>query len=111
MPFPIGKIVTRAQRMIIVGAVSVLAVLIAVPSVARYRAAEPQTRKINYTTLAQIAESGSATALVVEGETLTVTSKDGSTLEAIVAAESFRQGLVEQFRKQGVPIEFRSLQP
>ena len=44
---------------------------------------------------------------LIEGDAVTVQSKQGTSLQATVTSEVVRQGLVEEFRKNNVPIEFR----
>jgi cell division protease FtsH len=111
MPSPIKKIVSRSQRVtLILVAASVAAVLIvAIAAIIRPGSA-PQISKINYSELYQIAETGSAVSLAIESDTLTVQSKQGVSLQALVTSDAIRQGLIEQFRKNNVPIEFRPVQ-
>lgn len=109
MPFPIQNLSSRLQKTSLLLAVAITVTLIAT-SVIIYKHRGPTTRRINYSELYQIAEDGSAASLTVEGETFTVLSKQGTLLQATVAGETFRQGLVELFRKNSVPIEFRPLQ-
>jgi cell division protease FtsH len=111
MPSPIKKIVSRSQRVtLILVAASVAAVLIvAIAAIIRPGSA-PQISKINYSELYQIAETGSAVSLAIESDTLTVQSKQGVSLQALVTSDPIRQGLIEQFRKNNVPIEFRPVQ-
>ena len=47
----------------------------------------------------------------VEGETITITRQDGSLVEATVTGEAAQHEIVEVFRKNNVPVEFRPLQP
>jgi cell division protease FtsH len=85
-------------------------VLIAATAVIIYQSRTPPITTINYSELYQIAETGSAVSLSIESDTLTVQSKQGASLQATVTSEVIRQGLVEQFRKNNVPIEFRPVQ-
>ena len=108
MPSPIKKIVSSSQRItLILVATSVAAMLIAATAALIYQSRAPQITEINYSQLYQIAETGSAVSLAIESDTLTVQSKQGASLQAIVTSDAIRQGLVEQFRKNNVPIEFR----
>jgi cell division protease FtsH len=111
MPSPIKKIVSSSQRitLILIGA-SVAAVLIAATATIIYQSRAAQITKINYSELYQIAEAGSAVSLSIESDTLTVQSTQGASLQAVVTSDAIRQGLVEQFRKHNVPIEFRPAQ-
>jgi hypothetical protein len=111
MPSPIKKIVSSPQRITLVLAVTTIAIiLIAAAAIVTYQSRVPRIAKINYSQLYQIAENGSAVSLAIESDTLTVQSKQGALLQATVTSEVIRQGVVEQFRKNDVPIEFRSVQ-
>ncbi|HSD46440.1 MAG TPA: AAA family ATPase, partial [Pyrinomonadaceae bacterium] len=68
-------------------------------------------QRINYSQLYSLAEAGGATALQIEGETMTVTRADGSLVEATVTGQSPQNDVIQLFRKNNVPIEFRPLQP
>ncbi|MGI8732377.1 MAG: ATP-dependent zinc metalloprotease FtsH [Pyrinomonadaceae bacterium] len=107
MPSPIRKIVFSSQRVIRVLAATLAIALIAATALIVFQRPAPSITRINYSELYQIAETGSATSLVVESDTLTVQSQEGISLQATVTGEVVRQGLVEQFRKNNVPIEFR----
>jgi cell division protease FtsH len=72
---------------------------------------QPAVQKINYSELYSFAEAGSATALSIEGETMTVTKADGTLVEATVTGEAPQNEDVQLFRKHNVPIEFKPLQP
>jgi cell division protease FtsH len=110
MPSPIRKIVSSSPRITLTLAATAAAVLIAATAVVIYQTRAPRITTINYSELYQIAETGSAVSLSIESDTLTVQSKQGAPLQAIVTSEVIRQGLVEQFRKNNVPIEFRPVQ-
>ena len=109
MPSPIRKTVSSSQRLpLIVGAAFVVA-LLAIAAVLIFQSRTPPVTHINYSQLYQIAETGAATSLTIEGDLLTVQSNQGTALQARVTSEVVRQGLVEQFRKNNVPIEFQPL--
>ena len=110
MPSPIRKIVSSSPKGILVLVSVAAAVLIAATVVITYQSRAPRITKINYSELYQIAEAGSAASLTIESDTLTVQSKQGASLQAVVTSDVVRQGLVEQFRKNNVPIEFRPVE-
>jgi len=110
MPSPIRKIVSSSQPVTLVLAATTAAVLIAATATIVYQSRAQRITKINYSELYQIAETGSAVSLAIESDTLTVQSKQGASLQATVTSEVIRQGLVEQFRRNNVPIEFRPVQ-
>jgi cell division protease FtsH len=85
--------------------------LVIAASIVTYQRRQPPLQTINYSQLYGLAETGGAVALQVEGETLTVTKSDGSRQEATVTGEATQHEIVQLFRKQNVPVEFRPLQP
>jgi cell division protease FtsH len=108
----IQKLAGRSQKatvFILVLAITLLAA--ASISLMRYRNARSAAQKLNYSELYAIAEGGAATSVVVDGDSLIVTRPDASRIESTVAGESFRQTVVELFRKNHVPVEFASAQP
>jgi cell division protease FtsH len=110
MPSPIRKIVSSSPKItLVMTAISAIAVLL-VSVVAIYQSRVPRVTTINYSQLYQIAEAGSAASLSIESDTLTVQTRQGVAMQAIVTSDAIRQGLVEQFRKNNVPIEFQPVQ-
>src|SRR5438874_1825947 len=108
----ITKIVGRSQRATLF-LVILIAIVLIVGSIfiVVHKSGTSATRKINYSELYMIVETGSAASVIVANDSLIVKSTDGSVFHATVAGDSFRQGVVELFRKNGVPIEFSSMQP
>src|SRR5206468_6724453 len=80
-------------------------------SVIRYRHATSPVQTINYSEAYTIAESGAAASVLIENDSLIVKRGDGTVFQTTVAGESFRQTIVELFRKNHVPVEFASTQP
>lgn len=109
MPSPIKKI-ARSQRITLVALALAIASVLIVATGTIIQSRTPQTTQINYSELYRIAETGSAVSLTIESDTLTVQSNQGVALQAVVTSDAIRQGLVEQFRKNNVPIEFRPVQ-
>src|SRR5437016_668767 len=108
----ITKIVGRSQRATLLLIIFIATVLVVGSiSIVVHNSRTSATGKINYSELYKIAESGSAASVIVENDFLIVKSADGSVFQATVAGDSFRQGVVELFRKNGVPIEFSSMRP
>ena len=112
MSFRIQKLAGRSQK---ATAVVLMAITVALAagsiSLMRYRATRSFAQTINYSELYAIAEAGSATSIIVDGDSLIVRTLDGKRVESTVAGESFRQTIVELFRKNHVPVEFASTQP
>lgn len=111
MPFRIQNPVFRSQKVMITIGLTIAALLIAATALVLHESRTAPIRRINYSELYQIAESGSATSFVIESDLLTVQTREGSLLQATVTSDLLREGLVEQFRKRNVPVEFRQLQP
>ena len=107
MPSPIRKTALGSQKLVLVLSIVIALVLVAIAVVRIAQSRTPQVTRINYSELYQIAETGAAASLVIEGEAVTVQTTQGTALQASVTSEVVRQGLVEQFRKNNVPIEFR----
>ena len=110
MPSPIRKHILSSQRAILIVSAVVAVALPIIAAVLFSQSQTPQIASINYSQLYQVADTGSALSLLIEGETLTVQSKEGITSQAIVTSDAARQALVEHYRKQNIPIEFRPLQ-
>jgi cell division protease FtsH len=101
----------RERKAILVILSTFLVVAAVVIAIVVYRASQPAVAQINYSQLYTLANASGATALTVEGETLTVRKQDGSLVEAVVTGEAAQHEIVEQFRKNNVPVEFRLLRP
>jgi cell division protease FtsH len=110
MPSPIRKTVFSSQKVPVVLAAAFAFALLATTVVLIIQSRAPHVTTINYSQLYQVAETGAAMSLIIEGDQLTVQSNQGTALQASVTSEIARQGLVEQFRKNNVPIEFRQPQ-
>ncbi|HYU99979.1 MAG TPA: ATP-dependent zinc metalloprotease FtsH [Pyrinomonadaceae bacterium] len=110
MPSPVRKIISSSPKVTLILTTTAAAVLLIVTAIVVYQSRAPRITKINYSELYQIAETGSAAALTIETDTLTVRSKQGVSLQATVTSDAIRQGLVEQFRKNNVPVEFRPIE-
>src|SRR2546421_12954756 len=104
MAFRIQKFAGRSQRTTLILIAFIATVFIAGSiSVIRYRETASPVQRINYSEAYAIAESGSAASVVIENDYLIVKRSDGTVSRATVAGESFRQTIVELFRKDRVP--------
>jgi cell division protease FtsH len=111
MPTPTPRVSVRTRKVALLGlAITTLSFLITA-SIVTYFRQQPPVQKINYSQLYSFAEAGSAVALSVEGETMTMTKADGTLVEATVTGEAAQHEVVQMFRKQNVPVEFKPLQP
>jgi cell division protease FtsH len=111
MPTPPPRVFLRARR-IILCTLAFIALSTAVgASILLYERHQSSVQKINYSELYKLAETTSSGSLIVEGETLTVMRSDGTSVEATVTGETAQHEVVELFRKNSVPVEFRALQP
>src|SRR5438094_1170446 len=112
MAFRIKKFAGRSQRTTLILITLIATLLIAGSlSLIRYRRNTSPVQTINYSEAYAMAESGSAASVLVENDSLIVKRADGTVFQATVAGESFRQTIVELFRKNRVPVEFASTQP
>ena len=112
MAFRIKKFAGRSQRTMLLLLILIATVLIAGSiSAIRYRRTTSPVQTINYSELYAMAESGSAASVLIENDSLIVKRGDGKVFQTTVAGESFRQTIVELFRKNRVPVEFASTQP
>lgn len=111
MPTPTPRVSVRTRRVALITLAVISFSLVIAATIVTYLRRQPPVQRINYSQLYSLAEVGSAVALQVEGETLTVTRSDGSRVEATVTGESPQNEVVQLFRKNNVPVEFRPLQP
>ena len=111
MPTPVPKVSLRIRKVLLYLSAVVILLFVATASVVLYQRHQPLVEKINYSQLYKLAETSSGASLTVEGETLTVKRLDGSIVEATVTGEAAQHEVVELFRKNSVPVEFRPLQP
>ncbi len=111
MPSPIRKAILRSPRVALTITAVVLLVLAPIVAVVIYQRQAVASQKINYSQLYSLSEGSSAALVTIEGDVLTVQVKDGSLMQATVTSELARQGVVELFRKNSVPIEFKALRP
>jgi cell division protease FtsH len=111
MPSPIRKNVSNSQKITLALVFTLAAVFIAATDIVIDQSRVPGATKINYSELYKSAETGTAVSLVVEGDLVTVQNAQGVVFEATVAGDSVRQGVVEEFRKKNVPVEFREVEP
>jgi cell division protease FtsH len=108
----IKKFAGRSRRVFVpVALVLAIAFIAGSISVMRYRSAKSTVQAINYSELYAIAEVGAAASVKIDNDSFVVTRIDGSVVQTTVAGESFRQTIVELFRKAHVPVEFASTQP
>ena len=111
MPIPLPKLFLRPRRTMIVAATAVSTLLVIAVAVVLYQRSLPVVQKINYSQLYNVAQTSRGVGLVIEGETLTVRTTDGSLVEATVTGQAAQQEVIELFRKNNAPIEFRPVQP
>jgi cell division protease FtsH len=111
MPSPLHRTIRRSSKVTLTSAAVLLLIFAPIISVVIYQRQSVESQKINYSQLYSLAESTTAALVTIEGDVLTVRAKDGSLLQATVTSEIARQGVVELFRKNNVPIEFQALRP
>ena len=111
MPTPSPRVSVRTRRVALITLAVITFSLVIAATVVTYQRRQPPLQTINYSQLYALAETSGAVALQVEGERLTVTRSDGVRQEATVTGEAAQHEIVQLFRKQNVPVEFRPLQP
>ena len=111
MPTPSPRVSVRTRRAALAGLAIITFSLCIAATIVTYQRHQPQVQKINYSQLYSLAETSGAVAVTVDGETLTVTRADGSLVETTIPGEATQHEVVQLFRKNNVPIEFRPLQP
>jgi len=112
MAFRIKKFAGRSQRTTLILLIIIATALMTGSiSIIRYRHSTSSVQTINYSEAYAIAEGGSAASVLVDNDSLLVRRGDGAVFQTTVAGESFRQTIVELFRRNGVPVEFASTQP
>ena len=110
MPTPSPRVSVRTRKVAIIG-LSLIIPSLVVASIAVYQSQLSTVQTINYSQLYNLADTGGAVALSVEGETLTVTKTDGSRVVATVPVGPTQHELAQLFRQKNVPVEFRPVQP
>ncbi|HET8671139.1 MAG TPA: hypothetical protein VFM05_11080, partial [Candidatus Saccharimonadales bacterium] len=111
MPTPTPRVSVRTRRVALVTLAIFTICLTVTATIVNYQRQQPPVQKINYSQLYGLAEVGGAVALQIEGATLTVTKADGSLVEATVTGEAAQYEVVQMFRKNNVPVEYRPVQP
>ncbi|HEY6803698.1 MAG TPA: ATP-dependent zinc metalloprotease FtsH [Pyrinomonadaceae bacterium] len=107
MPTPAPRVSIRERKATLVAISLILLVIVVTTAVVVYKEHQPAVATINYSQLYTLANQTGVTSLTVAGETLTVRKQDGTLVEAIVTGDAPQHDIVEQFRKNNVPIEFR----
>src|SRR5436190_22338574 len=108
----IKKFAGRSQRPLVLISLFIVVVFAAASiSVIRYRSAKSSVQTINYSDLFALAEAGTGASVIIDGDAVMVTRLDGAIVQSTVAGESFRQTIVELFRKNHVPVQFASARP
>jgi hypothetical protein len=108
---PLPKLFLRSRRSALLAIGAVLLVLVAAVGIVLYQRSQPVVERINYSQIYNVAQTSNGVALVIEGEELTVRKVDGSLVQATVTGQAAQQEVIELFRKNNVPIEFRPVQP
>src|SRR6186997_2665920 len=111
MPTPSPRVSVRTRRAALAGLAIITFSLCIAATIVTYQRHQPQVQKINYSQLYSLAETSGAFALTVDAEPLPVTKADGSLVETTIPGEATQHKIVQLFRKQNVPVEFRPLQP
>lgn len=111
MATPAPKMFLRSRKVVLIGSAIISIAIVATSAIVRYQRQQPVVQQINYSELYALAETTGSLALTVEGETITVKKYDGTIVEATVTGATTQHDVVELFRKNNVPVEFRPVQP
>ena len=77
MRTPTPRVSVRTRKVALVALTIAIISFVIAATVLNYLRQQPPVQKINYSQLYTFAEAGTAVALQVEGETMTVTKADG----------------------------------
>ena len=110
MPTPAPKLFLRSRKVTLASLSLIALTAIVITSVVLYQRHQPSVAKINYSQLYALAEANAGAGLIVEGDSLTVRKLDGSIVEATVTSQAAQHDVIETFRKNSVPVEFRPVQ-
>src|SRR5678815_2383359 len=111
MPTPAPKVSLRSRRAALVClTVFSVTIILSIAAINYFRQRQ-QVQTINYSQLYALGQAGSAQALQIEGEAVSVTKADGTVVVATVTGEAAQHELVQIFREKHVPVEFRPMQP
>src|SRR5215213_9522198 len=111
MPSPLPRLIPRSQKSSLVIALGLLLLLVATSIFVIYQRQRPVVQEINSTQLRALGETGVASSLKVDDETLIVTGRDGVISQAIVTNAATQNEIINVFVKNNLPVEFRSLKP
>jgi cell division protease FtsH len=111
MPTPTPRVSVRTRRVALTLLAVVTFSLVIAASIVTYQRHQPPVQRMNYSQLYSLAETGGVLAVQIEGETVTVTQANSSLIEATVPVGTTQQDVVQLFRKNNVPVEFRPVQP
>jgi cell division protease FtsH len=109
MPTPVPRLFLRSRKVSLALGIAAL-VVVSVTALIFYQRHQPTVAKINYSQLYSVAETKAGAALTVQGDSVTVKKTDGSIVEATVTSQAAQHDVIEAFRKNNVPIEFRPIQ-
>jgi cell division protease FtsH len=111
MPSPLPRLIPRTQKSSLIVAIGLLFLLVVASVFIIYQRRQPVVREINSTQLRALGETGVATSLKVDDETLIVTGQDGLLSKAIVTNAATQNEIIGVFTKNNLPVEFSSLKP
>ncbi|HYE75293.1 MAG TPA: AAA family ATPase, partial [Blastocatellia bacterium] len=111
MPSPLPRLIPRSLKSTLIVSGALLLLLALASMLVVYLRSQPVIQQINSTELRALGESGTASSLKVEDETLTVTTRNGSVSQAIVTNPATQNEIISVFIKNNLPVEFRSLKP
>lgn len=111
---PFSRLIPRSHKTVTTVSAILLLFLLLLAGIGYdllFKNQEQVVRDINYTQLRELAETGSASSVKIEGEVVTIATGDGTLSKAIVANEAAQQEVAASFAKHKVPVEYGSLRP
>lgn len=111
MPSPLPRLKLRSPKVYLIAAGGLLLALITSSIFVIYYRHQPVVQEIDSTQLRAMGESSDIASLQVDGETLTVTTTNGTMSQAVVTNPVTQDEIVNVFIKNNRSVRFNSLKP
>lgn len=111
MASPLPRLIPQSQKASLFIGIALLLLLATASAVIYYQRRQPTVKTIDYTQLSHLSRSSDAASLQIDGEVMTVTSRDGSLQQAIVPDSAAQKEIAEGFVKSNLPVQYQSLRP
>lgn len=111
MASPLPRLIPQTQKTPLFVGIGILLLLLVASTVIYYQRQQPPVQMIDYTQLSILSRGTAVASLQIDGEVMTVTSKDGSLQRAIVPDSAAQKEIAESFVKNSLPVQYQSLRP